>query len=272
MVERLVYTEDAGGSSPSARTRFIFFVPSLFDIISVIYEDDSVIVFNKPAFLAIHEDGRSEGPFLTDYIREKYSFISEVGESMILQNGEKIFRPGIVHRLDKDTSGVLIVAKNQDSFFHLKKQFQNHTIEKEYRAFVYGKMEKINGTIDVPIGRSKKDFRLWSAGKDKRGKLREALTRYTTLFFTEEFSYLSLSPKTGRTHQLRVHLKHKGHPIVADSRYAPKKEKILGFSRLALHAHSLSFENKEGVRIMVDAPFPADFLYAEKSTGKFFLS
>lgn len=225
----------------------------------IIYEDDALLVVNKPAGLVVHEDGKTDEETLCDWVRRERPALVGVGEPMRLQNGTVIDRPGIVHRLDRDTSGVLVLAKTQDAFLYLKEQFKNHTLEKHYRAFVYGEVREVHGTIDQPIGRSRKDFRLWSAGPDAGGKLREAVTRYSLLATHDSFSYLDLEPKTGRTHQIRVHLKSIGYPIVCDARYAPGKEPALGFTRLALHAHSLTLTHPSGTHMTFEAPEPADF-------------
>ncbi len=235
--------------------------------VEVIYEDAQILSVNKPAGMAVHEDGHTQGPFLTDWVRETRPDMVGVGETMWLQNGNEIDRPGIVHRLDRDTSGIIVLAKTQESHAFLKAQFQARTMEKEYRAFVWGTIREVHGTIDKPIGRSRKDFRLWSAGKDAGGMLRAAITRYTVLAARDGFSYLSVEPKTGRTHQIRVHLKAVGHPIVCDTRYAPKREQALGFVRLALHAHTLAFTHPDGTRMVLQAPLPDDFLHAEARIG-----
>jgi 23S rRNA pseudouridine1911/1915/1917 synthase len=187
-----------------------------------------------------------------------------VGEEMRLQNGKTIDRPGVVHRLDRDTSGVLVLAKNQETFFFLKEQFKNRKIQKTYKAFVWGEVKESTGTINKSIGRSRKDFRLWSATSTAGGKLREAITRWTRLGFADGFSYLALEPKTGRTHQIRVHLKAIGHPVVCDTRYAPSKGKALGFERLALHAHILSLTHPNGTELVLEANYPEDFLRAQE--------
>lgn len=259
--------------------------------VEVIYEDEHILAVNKPAGLAVHEDGHTTGPFLTDWVRDTRPGMVGVGEEMYLQNGTKIDRPGVVHRLDRDTSGILLLAKTPEGHAFLKDQFQKRTMQKEYRAFVWGKLKETQGTIDRPIGRSRKDFRLWSAGKDAGGQLRPAITRYTVLQVgswqgevgrkqlavdsaetqtdpsinyklqtPNSFSYVSLSPKTGRTHQLRVHLKAIGHPIVCDTRYAPSKSPALGFTRLALHAYALTFAHPNGTRLVLEAPLPEDFV------------
>lgn len=229
--------------------------------VEILYEDEEVLVVNKPVGLAVHEDGRSDEYVLTDWVREQRPEMIGVGETMRLQNGTVIDRPGVVHRLDRDTSGVLVLAKTQDAFLFLKKQFQGRMTEKHYRAFVWGEIKEPTGTVDRPIGRSRKDFRLWTANVTK-GKVREAITRWTRLGAGGGFSYLALMPKTGRTHQIRVHMKAIGHPVVGDERYAPGKGPGLGFERLALHAHSLSFMHPDGTRLTIEAPLPADFTNA----------
>ena len=233
--------------------------------IVVLFEDDDVIAINKPAGLVVHEDGRTIEPSVVDWIRTTYPSIIGVGEPMTLQNGNTIDRPGIVHRLDRDTSGVLLIAKNQDAFLSLKQQFQKHEIEKRYHAFVYGSLKELAGTIDKPIGRSTGDFRKWSSGKGTRLHTRPAITRYTVLLQNKEAAYLDLSPKTGRTHQIRVHLQTIGHPVVCDSRYAPNKAPILGFKRLALHAASLTCTLPSGQKATFEAPEPDDFVQAKTS-------
>ncbi len=233
----------------------------------IIYEDDVVLAINKPVGMAVHEDGRFQEHILTDWIRATRPHMVGVGESMRLQNGVVIDRPGVVHRLDRDTSGVILLAKTQEAHAFLKAQFKERTMEKEYRAFVWGVVREVHGTIDRPIGRSRKDFRLWSAGKDAGGVLRPAITRYTVLAVRDGFSYLSVEPKTGRTHQIRVHMKAIGHPLVCDTRYAPKREPALGFCRLALHAHMLTFTHPNGTRTVLEAPLPDDFLCAESHVG-----
>ncbi|MDE1988808.1 MAG: RNA pseudouridine synthase, partial [Patescibacteria group bacterium] len=130
--------------------------------------------------------------------------------------------------------------------------------------FVYGEMKDDEGIIDRPIGRSKKDFRQWSAQRGARGMMREAITHYKVMARNRGFSFVEAIPKTGRTHQIRVHFKAINHPIVSDSLYAPKKEKALGFERLALHAYSIEFNSLDEKKIKVEAPYPEDFKKALK--------
>jgi 23S rRNA pseudouridine1911/1915/1917 synthase len=230
--------------------------------IEILYENEDVLVVNKPAGLVVHADGRTKETTLADILLEIRPEIKEVGEPWTAQDGTVMYRPGIVHRLDRDTSGVLVVAKNQEAYLFLKKQFQEHTIQKVYNAFVYGNIKEDKGKIDKPIAKSKKDFRMWSAQPGARGEAREAVTEFKVLKRGGEYVYLELRPKTGRTHQLRVHLKAIHHPIVHDSLYAQNRPNLLGFSRLALHARAISFELPNHEKITVEAPFPEDFAKA----------
>ena len=234
--------------------------------VSIIYEDEAVLAINKPSGLMVHADGRSEEKTLVDWVRENRPELEEVGEEQLLQSGEKIKRPGIVHRLDKETSGILLIAKTQESFLFFKEQFKNRDIEKTYRVFVYGNFseDKLEGVIDKPIGRSGSDFRKWSAEYGARGELREAVTEYRVLKQNDQFAYLEVKPKTGRTHQIRVHLKSISHPVISDSLYAPNKEVGLGLNRLALHALSIKFSLPNGKELILEAPIPAEFKTAEK--------
>lgn len=224
----------------------------------ILFEDDVLLVVNKPAGLAVHEDGHTDGPFVTDWVRSTHPEMVGVGETQRLQNGTEIDRPGVVHRLDRDTSGVLVLAKTQEAHACVKAQFKNREVEKEYRALVWGELTEPHGTVDQPIGRSRKDFRLWSSGKDAGGRLRPATTRWTLLAAGNGFSYLAVEPKTGRTHQIRVHMKAIGHPIVCDTRYAPKRACALGMERLALHAHALTLTHPNGTCMTFEAPEPED--------------
>lgn len=241
--------------------------PKISKGIEILFEDDNVLVINKPAGLMVHPDSKnSEGATLCDWLIERYGEeFKEVGEPMTHADGTVMYRPGIVHRLDRETSGVLLVAKNQSTFTFLKKQFQNHEILKKYLAFVYGSVKTDRGVINRPIARSRSDFRRWSAQQGSRGEAREAVTHYRVLGRKDTpipLSLVEFEPKTGRTHQIRVHSKSMHHPLVADALYAPEnliKSHALGFDRLALHACSITFMMIDGSEKMIEAPFPADF-------------
>jgi len=231
----------------------------MLDKIQTLYEDDDLVVINKPSGLIVHPDGKREEESVAEWMVEKYPQTSEVGEPLTLSDGKIISRPGIVHRIDRETSGVLVLAKNQNSFLFLKAQFQNREVEKIYETFVWGNIKEDDGLIDRPIARSRKDFRLWSAQRGGRGELRDAQTYFRVLDRKKEFSFVEVLPKTGRTHQIRVHFKAINHPLVSDSLYAPKRSKALGFERLALHAKKISFKNLAGEKILVEAHYPEDF-------------
>ncbi|MCK5588866.1 MAG: RluA family pseudouridine synthase [Candidatus Pacebacteria bacterium] len=242
--------------------------------IEIVYEDENILAINKPTGLLVHSDGKSKEKTLTDWILKKYPKIKEIGEPIELQNNEKIYRPGIVHRLDKDTSGIILIAKNQESFEDLKSQFKNREIQKNYRAFVYGDVKYDKKIIDTPIGRSKTNFKRWATTREIRGQERESVTEYETIIKTPEFSYLNVFPKTGRTHQIRVHMKYDNHPILADHLYAGKNfdrenpEKNLNFEIQALHAHKIKFKKLNGKEIELKTNLPKEFLKAEEILKK----
>jgi len=230
--------------------------------LDILYENDCYFVINKPAGLMAHPDGRAKETTLADILVDTYPEIKEIGEPWVSPTGEIIYRPGIVHRLDRDTTGALLIAKEQKTFLYFKKQFQERNIKKTYCAFVYGNIKEEKGIIDKPIGKNRKDFRKWSAQPGARGILREAVTEYKVLIHAnsaQNFSYIELSPKTGRTHQLRVHMKAIHHPIVCDNLYAPNQVCALGFTRPALHAQVIEFLDLDGKKVTVEAPLPKDF-------------
>lgn len=231
--------------------------------IDILYQDKDIIAINKPAGLMVHPDGRSEGPFLTDWVVKKFPKTIKVGESMFSPEGDVIVRPGIVHRLDRETSGVMLVALTKAGHAHLKGQFKARTITKKYIAFVWGELNEEFGTITRPIGRSGSDFRKWSAQRGTRGDTRKAETYWTKLAELKEgnqkYTLIEAEPKTGRTHQIRVHFVAIHHPVVGDKLYAEKRSEGLGFGRTALHARSIIFENCKGVQVKVESPLPEDF-------------
>ena len=227
--------------------------------IPIIYEDENMVAINKPAGLKVHGDQTTNEPTITDWILRRYEESSGVGETLNLSSGKTILRPGIVHRLDKDTSGVLVIAKNEKAFLWLKEQFYDRKVEKTYRVIVYGVTKNNFGIITAPIGRSTKDFRKRAVKKEMVGDAREAVTEYKILKKKDKFSYIEAYPKTGRTHQIRVHLKSIGHPIVCDKLYASGREcpKVLG--RQALHAFRLKIPLPKGGHLLLEAPEPDDF-------------
>ncbi len=239
--------------------------------IDILYEDENCAVINKPPGIMVHSDGRGEGPFLTDWVAKKFPQAVNVGDPMTASDGSIMNRGGIVHRLDRETSGVLIIAKTAEGHAYIKKQFQDRTISKKYLTFVWGEIKEEFGTITRPIGHSGSDFRKWSAQRGIRGETREAETYWTRVWTgkekTEKFSLVEVEPKTGRTHQIRVHFLAIHHPVVSDSLYTPKHPPALGFNRLALHSRSIEFNTLGGKHVKIVAPLPDDFQKACESLG-----
>ncbi len=214
--------------------------------LDIIYEDDDILVVNKPAGMVVHPAcGNYSGTlvnalldypgFLTEFNRPKDIPRLRSGQA---KDDKHVLRPGIVHRLDKDTSGIMLVAKNGVALRKLSKQLKNRTIVKKYIAIVKGIVDLDEGAIKAPIGHDKKDRRRMTIDE---GEGKEAITYYKVIKRNKgkNFSVLEVRPKTGRTHQIRVHLAHIGHPVLGDALYnGPKVE---GLSRQALHAHSISF-------------------------------
>ncbi len=239
--------------------------------IKVLYEDKDILAIDKPSGIAVHSDGRSKEKTIADWFLEKYPKAKNVGES-ILVDGKEIKKPGIVHRLDKETSGVLLLAKNSKAYEFLKNQFKGREIKKTYNAIISGWMKNDRGTIRKSIGRSGNDFRKRLAGRGARGELREAITEFTVLKRFEDknnkFTYLEVRPKTGRTHQIRVHMKFINHPVVGDTLYNPNgplpslpltKGEEKGGGRMFLHAKSIVFKDLKGKIVKIESPLPLEF-------------
>ena len=233
----------------------------------VLYEDDHVIGIAKPAGLVVHA-GIGTGHTLADWISARYPMLDSVGEPYIDPSGRVIERPGMVHRLDKETSGVMVLAKRQEVFDTLKKHFQKGRVRKEYHAFVYGKPKRRRGTVSLPIGKSRGDFRK-QAIRFIRGEAREARTEYVFVAScADNTSFMKFYPQTGRTHQIRVHAQSLQIPIVGDAQYARSRAVPLGFGRLALHAYRLTLHTHlwdEPLHII--APYPEDFTRAMAVCG-----
>jgi 23S rRNA pseudouridine1911/1915/1917 synthase len=237
----------------------------------ILFEDEDVLVINKPEGLIVHSDGRTVEPSVVDWVSIHYPEMKNVGEPWTSPQGEIIPRPGIVHRLDRTTSGVMILAKNTKAHSFLKEQFQKRTIEKEYHAYVYGHPKTDSGVIEAEIGRTRTDPPRWSAQFGKKGNLRAAITEWKVVRrgadkeTREKVSLLSVMPKTGRTHQIRVHLKAINHAIIGDPLYAPNQPQLLGFKRTALHAKRLTVLLPSGVQKTFVAEPPMDFQDAEQA-------
>lgn len=220
--------------------------------IEIIYEDDDVLVINKPAGLIVHESDNTKDKTLADFLVETRPEIASVGEDS--------HRPGIVHRLDREASGLMVIAKNNKSFFSLKEQFKSRHIKKQYLALAYGRIIADEGLINFPIVRAKAGYKMaaipLSIGEGKnvlsnrdqgnikaREKSREAITNFEVIQRWPNFTLLKVQIKTGRTHQIRVHLAAYGHPLLGDNLYGTTKTKVrnkkINLGRIFLLAQNL---------------------------------
>ncbi len=242
---------------------------------SILFENDSILVINKPAGLVVHPGAGVHGPTLVDWLVKHAPSITTVGD-------DPQTRPGIVHRLDRDVSGVMVVAKTQPAFERLKQQFKERTVEKEYLTLVHGIPKNPAGTIDFRIDRSKRMHGRMAArpllpvpafagkagteegmaGGQGRREGREAHTHYTVERVVKNNALLRVTIATGRTHQIRVHLKALGHPIVGDAVYTTKphrkNKKEITLKRPFLHAERLSFTDLSGKKCEFTAPLSED--------------
>ena len=233
--------------------------------IEIVAETPDYIIVNKPAGMMVHAD--IHNPTNTDtlcmQLLQRYPEIKDVGEPMILDDATTIYRPGIVHRLDKDTSGIMIVARTKEMHTNLKTQFKNKRIQKRYHTVVYGHFRVERGIIDRPIGRARADFRRWTAEGGARGNMRDAQTQYRILkqgyIDEEKISLVEVFPKTGRTHQIRVHMRAVGHAIVCDSLYAEGRACLAGLERMSLHAKAIRFHSAAGELVNYECDYPEDF-------------
>jgi 23S rRNA pseudouridine1911/1915/1917 synthase len=228
----------------------------------VIGENEWLIALDKPAGLIVHSDGRTQEPSLADWVGQTYPNLKGVGGVWVSPQGENIPLNGLAHRLDRTTSGVVLVAKTQESFEYLKQEFKARNIRKKYLAWVYGKMPALEGTIVAEIMRSSDLPKRWYARTCQMSDVRAAITEWKVVESKVDASLLELAPKTGRTHQIRVHLAHIGHSIIADHLYAPNRESMLGFKRTALHALAIALILPDGSSVEYVAPEPEDFLAA----------
>lgn len=202
----------------------------------ILYEDVHTLVINKPAGIMVHPDERQDEETIADWMAKTYE-VDGVGDKG---------REGIVHRLDRNTTGVLILAKDNIAFTTLKKQFKEHTARKVYRTIVEGHIKHDTGMISLPIARAKSDFRKRTVvdpfSGDARGEEREAITRYKVLSRStsegRQYSYVECYPITGRTHQLRAHFRGVRHPIIGDDLYGSRSGREVA-PRSMLHAYSL---------------------------------
>ncbi len=234
----------------------------------ILFENTHVVVIDKPIGIIVHPDDRQEEYTISDWMRETYN--TTVGDKG---------REGVVHRLDRNTSGVLVLAKDNIAFTLCKRQFRDHTIRKVYRAIVEGYIRHDTGMISLPIARAKSDFRKRTVvdmfSQDTRGEEREAITRYKVLARStdasgKQYSYVEVYPLTGRTHQIRAHFRGIRHPIIGDELYGSTQGKDVA-PRSMLHALSITIElpkDNEGVSSeVINAPIPEDMRNTLKVLG-----
>jgi 23S rRNA pseudouridine1911/1915/1917 synthase len=250
------------------RVELVFVPPRPLDLepahipLDILYEDDGLIVLNKPAGMVVHPSPGHEKGTLVHALLAHCRNLSGIGG---------VLRPGIVHRLDAGTTGLLVAAKSDEVHIALSRQLMERRVERMYRAIVWGKMKHDAGTIDLPIGRSPRDRKKMAVVSEQG---REAVTAYYVLDTFGPFQYITLKLGTGRTHQIRVHLSHVGNPILGDPVYGGRKvrrgtlskgeielaERTLSLiERQALHAGELSFVHPaSGERMRFEAPLPRD--------------
>ncbi len=245
--------------------------------VKIIFEDKNFIIVEKPAGLAVYPGIGNKGKTLVDFLLKKFPEIKSVGDMPEI-------RPGIVHRLDKETSGVMIVTRNQKAFEYFKNLFKDRKVEKKYLALVHGRLKNKEGKIEGEMGRSRRDFRKQSLvrGKISVRKERYSLTHYKVLKYKEKiqtgkksaqknpygkicaqdvsdgYSLLEVFPKTGRMHQIRVHLHSIGHPIVGDEKYTFKKYKHRKYPRMFLHANQITFIDQKGKTMKFASSLPKE--------------
>ena len=213
----------------------------------VIYEDKDIIVVNKPKGMVVHPaNGNPDGTLVNAILAICKQSLSGIGGQI---------RPGIVHRLDKDTSGLLIIAKNDLAHMNMSKQIQDRKVVKKYVALVRGVVKEDEATIDMPIARSKTDRKKMAV--DKNGK--NAVTHFKVLKRYNKYTLLDIKIDTGRTHQIRVHMAQIGHPVVGDMVYSNGKNEF-GIEGQMLHAKSLDFTHPvTGEKMHLEAPLPEYF-------------
>jgi len=224
--------------------------------LNIIDKTTDYLVINKLSGLIVHGAPHIKEPSLVDCLIKKFPRIKKVGDNPA--------RPGIVHRLDKLASGLMLIARTNESFDSLKKQFQERTVTKYYTALVYGQIEAGEGKIDFPIYRSKGGYKMVALPKtvkrEKNPLGRTALSEFEVIKRYINYTLLKVRIKTGRRHQIRCHMAAYGHPVVGDDLYGTRKTKVknekLNLNRIFLHAHQLEFDNLRGERKKYETGLP----------------
>jgi len=215
--------------------------------IDILYQDSDIVIVNKPCGMVVHPAAGNEDQTLVNALLYHIHDLSGIGGEM---------RPGIVHRLDKDTSGLILIAKNDKAHIAMSEQFKSRSMEKHYRAVAFGNFPQDTGLIDAPIARhpvDRKKMAIVSGGKPSQ-------TEWRVLERVKGATYLDVHLLTGRTHQIRVHMQSVGHPLLGDKIYAPNIKTTVRIPRLMLHAYSLSFDHPStGARMFIEAPLPELF-------------
>ncbi|KHE73041.1 RluA family pseudouridine synthase [Halobacillus sp. BBL2006] len=213
--------------------------------IDIVYEDKDVVVVNKPSGMVVHPSAGHHSETLVNALLYHCQDLSGI-------NG--VERPGIVHRIDKDTSGLLMVAKNDKAHRSLVEQLQNKSVERKYEAIVHGMIAHEYGTVDAPIGRDPKDRQRMAVVDGGR----DAVTHFRVLKHFQDFTLVECTLETGRTHQIRVHMRYINHPLAGDPKYGPRK--TWGLNGQALHAKSLGFDHpRTGEWMKFEVEPPEDF-------------
>ena len=240
--------------NPGDRIEYTIPEPKSVDIVAkdipldIVYEDEDVVVINKPKGLVVHPAAGHQDDTLVN------GLLYAMGDDLSGINGE--LRPGIVHRIDKDTSGLLAVAKNDLAHAVLASQLKDHTMARTYEAIVCGSFREDSGTVDAPIGRHPSDRKKMTVIARNS---KEAVTHWEVVKRYRGYTHIRCRLETGRTHQIRVHMAHIGHPILGDTVYGRKKTE-LGLSSQCLHAGALCFRHpRDGRPVMVFAPLPEYF-------------
>ena len=216
--------------------------------LDILYQDSDVVVVNKPCGMVVHPAAGNESGTLVNALLHHVRDLSGIGGEM---------RPGIVHRLDKDTSGLILIAKNDRAHIALSEQFKQRSMEKHYRAVAFGHFAQEHGLIDAPIARHPVDRKKMAVVPD--GK--PSRTEWTVIEPLKGATFLDVHLLTGRTHQIRVHMQSIGHPLLGDSIYAPNLKTSVRIPRLMLHAYSLAFTHPAtGERMTLSAPLPQTFV------------